>query len=100
MKLRPNHIAITICCWLLLGAFAVAQTPSRQAEPRSLDNILAIEEANVRLTALQQFLRANPSGEKALVAREAVVASYAQLGETQLGENNIEKALDAFQHAL
>ncbi len=100
MKLRRNHIATTICFWLLLGALAVAQTPNRQAEPRSLDNILAIEEPNVRLTALQQFLRANPNGEKSLAAREAVVASYAQIGETQLGENNIEKALDAFQHGL
>src|SRR6185503_20548051 len=100
MKLRRNHIATTICFWLLLAALAVAQTPNRQAEPRSFDSILAIEEPNVRLTALQQFLRAKPNGEKGLVAREAVVASYAQLGETQLGENNIEKALDAFQHGL
>lgn len=100
MKLRRKHIAITICLWLLLSALALAQTPNRPAEPRSLDNILAIEDPNARLAALQQFLRANPNGEKALAAREAVVTSYAQLGETQLGDNNIEKALEAFQRAI
>jgi tetratricopeptide (TPR) repeat protein len=92
------YLATTICLWLLLGASAPAQTPNR--EPRSLDSILAIEEPNVRVNALQQFLRTNSAGEKAQAAREALAASYAQLGEAQLGDNNIEKALDLFQRAI
>src|SRR5262249_49094764 len=38
--------------------------------------------------------------EQTQIAREALVASYAQLGEAQLGENNIERAVEEFGRAI
>ena len=98
MILRRTQLAGVFCGWLLLSCLAWAQTT--QTSPTALKDILALEDPTARLTALQQFLKTNTTGEAALNAREAVVASYAQLGETQLNENNIEKAVDAFQKAV
>jgi len=49
---------------------------------------------------LQRILRTRPDPEQADQIREAVVASWAQLGEAQLNNNNIEKAIGDFRKAL
>lgn len=86
---------------LLLLNPSVAQTTSSQSQPpRTINDILALEDPAARLTALQQFLKTNTTGEPALTAREAVVFSHSQIGEAQLNDNNIEKALEAFQRAI
>jgi tetratricopeptide (TPR) repeat protein len=90
-------VVLSLVWWLSAGV--LAQTPAPTG-PLALNDILALEDPPARITALQQFLKTNPNGEPALTAREALVASYAQIGETQLGENNIEKAVDAFQRAI
>lgn len=89
-----------------LPSFAQTSAPAATAPtatataPRSFEEILALENPTERITALQQFLKTNPNGENANSAREALVASHAQLGEVQLGDNNIEKAFESFQRAI
>ena len=77
----------------MICAAGLAQTPS------GLDAVLAMENPTERIPALQKFLRSNTIPEQAQTAREALVASYAQLGETQLSENNIERAAEEFTRA-
>ncbi|MFN8000119.1 MAG: tetratricopeptide repeat protein [Acidobacteriota bacterium] len=84
-----------LCCLLWTGA-AQAQQPA----PGSLDGVLTIEDPTERIAALQKFLKTNIIADQTLAAREAIVASYAQLAETQLAENNIEKAVTEFRKAL
>ncbi len=81
------------------GQPPAGQPPAGQP-PRALNDILALEDPAARLTALQQFLKTNTTGEAALTAREAVVFSHSQIGEAQLNDNNIEKAVEAFQRAI
>jgi tetratricopeptide (TPR) repeat protein len=99
MGFQWEQLGIKLGLLLCLCTGAFAQTAT-QAGPRSLNDILALEEPAARITALQQFLKSNPNGDPATTAREAIAASYAQIGETQLGENNIEKAVSAFQSAI
>ena len=84
-----------LCCLLWTGA-AQAQQPA----PGSLEGVLTIEDPTERIAALQKFLKTNIIADQTLAAREAIVASYAQLAETQLAENNIEKAVTEFRKAL
>lgn len=95
MKASFNLLVLII---ISLHAAAFAQTPS--AAPGSLESILAIEEPMARIAALQKFLKTNSIVEQGQTAREAIVASYAQVGETQLGENNIERAVEEFRKAM
>ncbi|MFN0107230.1 MAG: tetratricopeptide repeat protein [Blastocatellia bacterium] len=93
-------------CVLLGLAFwhpAYSQTPAPTEPPslpQTLEAIIAIEDPTARLTTLQQFLKTNPATEQANAAREAIVTSWAQLGEAQLNENNIEKAVANFRKSL
>ena len=95
MRNALRQLAVLLCCAM---SAAFAQVPAKPAP--TLDAIVAMEDANSRITALQQFLKANPNNDKTVTAREALVASYGQLGENHLNENNIEKAVDAFQRAF
>lgn len=98
MNVRLFGISLLISL-ALIGSVA-AQSKSPQAERPTLETTLAIEEPEARLAALQQFLKTRPAAEDADAAREAIVGSWAQLGEIQLGENNIEKATANFRKAL
>ncbi|MDX2044645.1 MAG: tetratricopeptide repeat protein [Acidobacteriota bacterium] len=89
----PLTLAFLVCA-------AVAQTPPKTSQPVSYDTAIAIEDPAARITALQQILKTRPAAEQADAAREAIVASWAQLGEVELGENNIEKAVANFRKAL
>jgi len=105
MKVRMAGISLLICAALVCGA--VAQSKSSPASfsdgqqtPQTFEAALAIEDPTVRIAALQQILKTRPAFEQADAAREAIVASWAQLGEAQLNENNIEKAAAEFRKAV
>ncbi len=92
------QICVLICA--LLCATVSAQSPSPAPAPGSIEGALAIEDPNARIAALQKFLKTNSLPEQAQTAREAIVASWAQLADVQLGENNIERAVENFRRAL
>ncbi|HEX9002849.1 MAG TPA: tetratricopeptide repeat protein [Blastocatellia bacterium] len=98
MKVGLFWISLLIGAVLVCSAAAQSKVP--QAERPTLEAALAIEDPEARAAALQQILKARPAIEQADAAREALVGSWAQLGETQLGENNIEKAMANFRQAL
>lgn len=104
MSFPGNQTAVLLRLWLVLIVLTLSRTAQAQTTPapppRALNDILALEDPTARLTALQQFLKTNTTGEAALTAREAVVFSHSQIGEAQLNENNIEKAVEAFQRAI
>src|SRR5205823_5700297 len=85
---------------IALACPATAQQKLSSAQPLTYEAALAIEDPAARITALQQILRTRPATEQADAAREAIVASWAQLGEVQLSENNIEKAVANFRKAI
>jgi tetratricopeptide (TPR) repeat protein len=95
MRIMLTKLGGILLCGLCLASPALPQAPNDKG--KTLDAIVAMDDANARITALQQFIKTNPNQ---VTAREALVASYAQLGENQLGENNVEKAVGAFQRAI
>ncbi|GEM_PF-686176 len=90
------RICVLICA--LPSASAFAQTPLPPAG--SIESAIAIEDPNARIAALQKFLKLNNIPEQSQTAREATVASWAQLADLQLAENNIERAVEYFRRAL
>lgn len=106
MRIVSIKISALICL-LLLSTLVFAQDqpaplPQAPAPPAigSIEAALAVEDPTERLAALQKFLKTNIIPEQAQTAREGIVASYAQMAEVQLGENNIDKALADFRKAL
>lgn len=85
---------------MLLAVHAWAQEPPAQPVSGTLDAALGVEDPTERIAALRKFLRTNIIPEQSQTAREAIVASYAQIGESRLSENEIEKAVAAFRNAL
>ncbi|MFM8395353.1 MAG: tetratricopeptide repeat protein [Acidobacteriota bacterium] len=80
----------------------VAGTPlvlwGQSTEP--LESALAIEDPRARIAALRRFTGDGVVAEQAQTAREAMVASWAQLAEKQLNDNNIERATADFRQAI
>lgn len=95
--MKAGLIGLLISAMFCAAGFA--QTPANLPAPGSLEAALAVENATERIAALQKFLRANSIPEQTQAAREAIVTSYAQLGETQLAENDIERAAEDFRRA-
>jgi tetratricopeptide (TPR) repeat protein len=78
-----------------------AQTPVQtRAIPEQLATVLAMEDPTARIAALKKYLAAGTPEEQMQTAREATVASWAQLAEKQLGDNNIERAVADFRRAI
>lgn len=100
MKAGFIWISLLVCAAQVLPALAQAKPSTQPQTPQTYDEAIAIEDPAARITALQQFLKTRPASEQAEAAREAVVASWAQLGEVELGENSIEKAVANFRKAL
>ncbi|MEP7338207.1 MAG: tetratricopeptide repeat protein [Acidobacteriota bacterium] len=101
MKLGMVGVSLLICAALVFPVAAqTIPTPTERLTPQTVEAALAIEEPGARINALQQILKIRPATEQANAAREAIVASWAQLGEAQLGDNNIEKATVNFRKAL
>ena len=104
MKVGMAGISLLLCAALFCG-IAAQTIPSPVARltpqtPQTIEAALAVEDPADRINALQQILKTRPAIEQADAAREAIVASWAQLGEAQLGENNIDKASANFRKAL
>jgi tetratricopeptide (TPR) repeat protein len=101
MKIGMVGVSLLICAALVFPVAAqTIPTPTERLTPQTVEAALAIEDPAARINALQQILKTRPAIEGADAAREAIVASWAQLGETQLGDNNIEKATVNFRKAL
>lgn len=99
MNVRLIFIGVLFC--LCCSSIRAQQPPANTLVPTgSLESIRSIEDPAARIAALQKFLKTNIIADQALVAREAIVASWAQLAETQLSENNIERAVADFQRAF
>lgn len=101
MKVRYIWIGFLLSTALVCFAAAQSKPSPTQSKPApTFEEAIAIEDPAARITALQQILKTRPAAEQADAAREAIVASWAQLGEVELGENNIEKAVTNFRKAL
>ncbi|MGH9938291.1 MAG: tetratricopeptide repeat protein, partial [Blastocatellia bacterium] len=85
-----------LICTLICASAQAQSTPA----PGSIESALAIEDPTARIAALQKFLKTNNVSEQARTAREAIVASWAQLAEGALGENSIERAMENFRRAI
>lgn len=101
MKVCFIWISLLVSAALVCSTAAQSKpSPTQSKIAPTYEEIIAIEDPVARIAALQQFLRTRPATEPADAAREAIVASWAQLGEVELGENNIEKANANFRKAL
>ncbi|MDQ3009592.1 MAG: hypothetical protein M3X11_02660 [Acidobacteriota bacterium] len=101
MKVGMAGISLLICAALVCSVAAqTIPSPIARQTAQTVGAALAIEEPADRINALQQILKTRPAIEQADAAREAIVASWAQLGEAQLGDNNIEKANTNFRKAI
>lgn len=105
LDVSPKCSSPACAKWILMCALICAlvntQAPAqRQETPAqgSIESVLAIEDPNARIVALQKFLKTNNIPEQAQTAREAIVASWAQLADSQLGENSAG-AMENFRHA-
>lgn len=68
--------------------------------PEQMVSVLAIEDPTARIAALKKYLVAGTPEALMQTAREATVASWAQLAEKELGDNNIERAVTDFRRAI
>jgi tetratricopeptide (TPR) repeat protein len=84
-------IALVIITILSAATTAVAQ--------ESIEKVLSIEDPQARITAIQKFIKTNNVQEQTQIAREALTATYAQLGDNELGNSNIEQANEEFRRA-
>lgn len=87
---------------LLLGVCSIAtQAQSNSSDVRSAyDAAMAVSEPADRIVALQRFIQNYPSSELVDNAREDAARGLAALGEVQLTERNIERALDYFKQSV
>ena len=90
---------ILICAMICASLCASAQAQPTNASG-SIESSLSIEDPAARISALQKFLDTGASPEISQRAREAIVTSRAQLAETALGENNLERAMENFRRAI
>jgi tetratricopeptide (TPR) repeat protein len=98
----PIYAGYILTCALLCAmvcASAQAQAQPTPA-PGSIERALAIEDPAARIAALEKFLETSNVSEQSQRAREAIVTSRAQMAETALGENNLERAMENFRRAI
>lgn len=84
--------------FLLISALGFS-TYAQEAQP-TLEAALATTEPAARLEALQKFLQTQPDAAQADTARAELTRVFAYLGETQLGEKNVDGALQQFKQAI
>ncbi|HKQ75512.1 MAG TPA: tetratricopeptide repeat protein [Blastocatellia bacterium] len=98
--MSPIYASYILICGLVCAMVcASAQAQSTQA-PGSIESALAIEDPTARIAALQKFLETSNISEQSQKAREAIVTSRAQMAESALGENNLERAMENFRRAI
>lgn len=96
-ELRWAGPLLLTCAILVTGG---GWTVGQAQEAGTLEAALAIEDPEARLGALRPFLSAGVSPAVSQTAREATVASWAQLAEKSLAANRIELATRDFQRAI
>ncbi len=93
LNMKSFVVAILLC---LLAVTAVAQEQS----PGSIEAILTIEDPTERIAALRKFLKTNNLPDQARTAKEALVASWAQIADSLLNNSELEKAMEAFDESI
>jgi tetratricopeptide (TPR) repeat protein len=83
---------------LLMAVFSFSAI-SQETQP-TLEAALAATDPAARLTALQKFLQTQPDAPQADAARAELTRVYAYLGEMQLGEKNVDAAIQQFKQAI
>ncbi len=99
--MKINAFVIGIMLYAVLAAnSAAAQSPSGTPAPGSIEAALAVEDPAERIAALKKFLRNNIIPDQTQTAQEAIVASWAQIADSHLNNNDIEKAVTAFRDSI
>ncbi|HYE74204.1 MAG TPA: tetratricopeptide repeat protein, partial [Blastocatellia bacterium] len=93
--LRLTAILLMACLSLVVNA----QSNSSNVQS-DYDAAMALTEPAERIAALRQFIQNHPASELADSARENMMRGLAALGEVQLAERNIERAMDYFKQAI
>src|SRR5262245_22319338 len=125
LSLRPSispslHLSLSLSLCLsvsVANSSSQAQPAPAQSDPAIKDpaasvtkalagasylaaEILEIEDSAARAAVLRKFLETGNTSEQIQTAREAVVTRRAQLAESALGQNNIERAMENFRRAV
>lgn len=87
-----------ICALFLLCCFCL-RAIAQENQP-TLEAALALTEPNARIEALQKYLQAQPDAANADTARGELTRTFAYLGETQLGQKNVDAAVQSFKQAI
>ncbi len=85
--------ALFLFCCFCLRAIAQENQPTLEAA-------LALTEPNARIEALQKYLQVQPDAANADTARAELTRTFAYLGETQLGQKNVDAAVQSFKQAI
>lgn len=93
LNMKSFVVAILLC---LLAVTAAAQDQS----PGSIEAILTIEDPTERIASLRKFLKTNNLPDQARTAKEALVASWAQIADSFLNNSEVEKAMEAFDESI
>lgn len=82
----------------LLVLLSPEMVSSQNVDP--LERVLAIVDPVERIGELKRFLGGQVTAEQSLRAREATVASWAEVAERELRDNNIGRAVARFRQAI
>src|SRR2546422_1312976 len=113
----PISLSLCLSVSLSLCLSVSLSTSSTQAQPAIKDSaarvtealagashlvaeILAIEDPAARAEALRKFVETNNISEQIQAAREAVVTRRAQLAESALSRNDLERGMENFRRAV
>jgi tetratricopeptide (TPR) repeat protein len=83
---------------LLISSFSLSAFS--QETSTTFEAAMATTEPAARREALQKFLQAQPEAPQADAARAELTRVYAYLGEMQLGEKNLDAAMQQFKQAI
>jgi tetratricopeptide (TPR) repeat protein len=96
--LLTGALLVTLAC---VAVRAQGEKAEIQGDARATyEAALAVSEPEERVAALQRFVREHPNSEQAGAAREQVVRGLAALGEVQLAERNVERAMGYFKQSV
>src|SRR5215813_1675718 len=125
LSLRPSvspslhlSLSLSLClCVSVANSSPQAQPAPAQSDPAIKDpaalvtkalagasylvaEILEIEDPAARAAVLRKFIETGATSEQIQTTRESVVTRRAQLAESALGQNNIERAMENFRRAV
>jgi len=104
MRRGLKQAGCLIIIFLTLYSFVPAQNSQSSSQPSSelqeLNAALALKDVKGRVASLQRFLEIHPNSERGDAAKEALIQSLAQIAESQLGAQDVDRALASFRQAL